>query len=74
MTGDFTAARRLLWTMILSDGDILRRLEEGDLVIEPLEDLDLQVQGALFFDAEVLGVLIALLVPLVVGIVLPLTE
>ena len=32
--------------MILSDGDILRRLEEGDLVIEPLEDLDLQVQPA----------------------------
>jgi dCTP deaminase len=32
--------------MILSDGDILRRLEEGDLVIEPLEDRDLQVQPA----------------------------
>ncbi|WP_159904223.1 dCTP deaminase [Salinirussus salinus] len=32
--------------MILSDGDILRRLEEGDLVIEPLGDLDLQVQPA----------------------------
>jgi dCTP deaminase len=32
--------------MILSDGDILRRLEEGDLVIEPLEDIDLQVQPA----------------------------
>ncbi len=32
--------------MILSDGDILRRLETGDLVIEPLDDLDLQVQPA----------------------------
>ena len=32
--------------MILSDGDILRRLEEGDLTIEPLADLDLQVQPA----------------------------
>jgi dCTP deaminase len=32
--------------MILSDGDILRRLEAGDLVIEPLEDTDLQVQPA----------------------------
>jgi len=32
--------------MILSDGDILRRLEEGDLVIEPLDDIDLQVQPA----------------------------
>ena len=31
-------------------------------------------EQALFFDAEVLGVLIALLVPLVVGVVLPLTE
>ncbi len=32
--------------MILSDGDILDRLEAGDLVIEPIEDLDLQVQPA----------------------------
>jgi dCTP deaminase len=32
--------------MILSDRDILRRLEDGDLVIEPLEDLDLQIQPA----------------------------
>ncbi|MFB6071012.1 MAG: dCTP deaminase [Halanaeroarchaeum sp.] len=32
--------------MILSDGDILERLEEGDLVIEPLQDVDLQVQPA----------------------------
>ena len=32
--------------MILSDGDILRRLEQGDLVVEPLEDVDLQVQPA----------------------------
>jgi dCTP deaminase len=32
--------------MILSDGDILRRLEQGDLVVEPLDDVDLQVQPA----------------------------
>jgi len=32
--------------MILSDADILRRLEAGDLAIEPLADLDLQVQPA----------------------------
>jgi dCTP deaminase len=32
--------------MILSDGDILRRLEQGDLVVEPLADVDLQVQPA----------------------------
>ncbi|MFW5919723.1 MAG: dCTP deaminase [Halanaeroarchaeum sp.] len=32
--------------MILSDGDILDRLAAGDLVIEPLEDVDLQVQPA----------------------------
>jgi dCTP deaminase len=32
--------------MILSDGDILRRLEAGDLVVEPLDDIDLQVQPA----------------------------
>jgi dCTP deaminase len=32
--------------MILSDGDILDRLEKGDLVIEPLENKDLQVQPA----------------------------
>ena len=32
--------------MILSDGDILRRLEEGDLVVEPLDDPDLQIQPA----------------------------
>ena len=32
--------------MILSDGDILRRLEEGDLVFEPLDDPELQVQPA----------------------------
>jgi len=32
--------------MILSDGDILRRLEAGDLVIEPLDDPELQVQPA----------------------------
>lgn len=32
--------------MILSDADILRRLEAGDLVVEPLDDIDLQVQPA----------------------------
>lgn len=32
--------------MILSDADILRRLETGDLVIDPLDDVDLQVQPA----------------------------
>lgn len=32
--------------MILSDGDIKRRLESGDLVIEPLSDPDLQIQPA----------------------------
>ncbi|MFC7072694.1 dCTP deaminase [Halovenus rubra] len=32
--------------MILSDGDILSRLESGELVIEPLDDIDLQVQPA----------------------------
>ncbi len=32
--------------MILSDGDIRRRLEVGDLVIEPLEDPELQIQPA----------------------------
>jgi dCTP deaminase len=32
--------------MILSDADILRRLDEGDLVIEPLSDPEIQVQPA----------------------------
>ena len=32
--------------MILSDGDIHRRLDEGSLVVEPLADPDLQVQPA----------------------------
>ena len=32
--------------MILSDRDILKRLEEGSLVIEPLDDPELQVQPA----------------------------
>lgn len=32
--------------MILSDTDISHRLEEGDLVIEPIEDPDLQIQPA----------------------------
>ena len=32
--------------MILSDGDIVRRLESGDLVIDPLDDPELQIQPA----------------------------
>lgn len=32
--------------MILSDRDILRRLEDGDLHIEPLDEPDLQIQPA----------------------------
>lgn len=32
--------------MILSDADILARLEQGDLTIDPLDDPDLQVQPA----------------------------
>ncbi|MFB6295276.1 MAG: dCTP deaminase, partial [Halobacteriales archaeon] len=32
--------------MILSDADILRRLEAGDMAIEPLEEPDLQIQPA----------------------------
>jgi dCTP deaminase len=32
--------------MILSDADILRRLEEGGLVVEPLDDPELQIQPA----------------------------
>lgn len=38
----------VLWYfhMILSDGDIRRRLNDGDLVIEPLDDPELQIQPA----------------------------
>ena len=32
--------------MILSDRDILRRMEEGDLVVDPVDDLDTQLQPA----------------------------
>ncbi|MFB6154935.1 MAG: dCTP deaminase [Haloferacaceae archaeon] len=32
--------------MILSDADILDRLRDGDLVVEPLDDIDMQVQPA----------------------------
>jgi dCTP deaminase len=32
--------------MILSDADIRRRLEDGDLVVEPLDDPELQIQPA----------------------------
>ena len=36
----------LVLTMILSDDDILARLETGDLVVDPIDDLDMQVQPA----------------------------
>ncbi|ELZ58388.1 MULTISPECIES: dCTP deaminase [unclassified Haloferax] len=32
--------------MILSDSDILARLAEGDLVVDPIDDVDMQVQPA----------------------------
>ncbi len=32
--------------MILSDADLLARLRDGDLVVEPLDDVDMQVQPA----------------------------
>jgi dCTP deaminase len=32
--------------MILSDADIIRRLDEGDLVVEPIDDPALQIQPA----------------------------
>jgi len=32
--------------MILSDSDILDRLAEGDLVVDPIDDVDMQVQPA----------------------------
>ncbi|RDZ41342.1 dCTP deaminase [Haloferax sp. Atlit-47N] len=32
--------------MILSDSDILSRLAEGDLVVDPIDDVDMQVQPA----------------------------
>jgi len=32
--------------MILSDDDILARLEAGDLVVDPIDDLDMQIQPA----------------------------
>jgi deoxycytidine triphosphate deaminase len=45
-TGTLSSPSLPLTGMILSDADILRRLEEGDLVVEPLDDIDLQVQPA----------------------------
>ena len=36
----------LVLTMILSDADILARLERGDLVVDPIDDIDMQVQPA----------------------------
>jgi len=32
--------------MILSDEDILARLESGELVVTPIDDIDMQVQPA----------------------------
>ena len=46
VTEEFRGAPRLGPDMILSDADILERLEAGDLVVEPLDDPDLQVQPA----------------------------
>src|SRR6056297_4027847 len=45
-TEEFRAPYSLLLGMILSDADILARLEAGDLVVEPLDDLELQIQPA----------------------------
>jgi dCTP deaminase len=44
--GKFTPPHPIDSGMILSDADILRRLERGDLVIEPIDDPDLQIQPA----------------------------
>jgi dCTP deaminase len=46
VTVEFRGVPRLGPDMILSDADILDRLETGDLVVEPLDDPDLQVQPA----------------------------
>ena len=45
-TGAFRPPRVRLSGMILSDRDILRRMEAGDLVVEPIDDLDTQLQPA----------------------------
>jgi len=45
-TAEFTLPAAPAYLMILSDRDILRRLEDGELVIEPLDDIDMQVQPA----------------------------
>ena len=38
--------RRHTWVMILSDVDIRQRMEKGEIVIDPLDDPDLQIQPA----------------------------
>src|SRR6056297_3456146 len=45
-TEEFRAPYSLLLRMILSDADILERLEAGDLVVDPLDDPELQIQPA----------------------------
>src|SRR6056297_395897 len=42
----FYRVRRTQHTMILSDTDLLERLGEGDLVVDPIDDIDTQVQPA----------------------------
>ncbi|RKS83527.1 dCTP deaminase [Haloarcula quadrata] len=44
--GEFRLPAAHATLMILSDADILRRLEQGDLVVEPLDDPDIQIQPA----------------------------
>ena len=46
MTDSFTPVQRGHTHVILSDADLLRRLEAGDLVVDPLDDVDMQVQPA----------------------------
>ena len=46
MTDSFTLVRCRHTYVILSDADLLRRLEAGDLVVDPLDDVDMQVQPA----------------------------
>ena len=38
--------RSRTWVMILSDVDIRQRMEKGEIVIDPLDDPDLQIQPA----------------------------
>ncbi len=46
VTDSFTPLGRRHTHVILSDADLLRRLEAGDLVVDPLDDVDMQVQPA----------------------------